>query len=791
MNYHERINTPPDTSEQQNDAPLAENSTDKEILNSESAQNILPYLTLDKLSEHDIARILSYARDLTEELALLPDKTDIGMSFINISANYIAKLVQESNAQEGHKTAEDHAQARKLFAATVMNMIQNDDPPLSFHMQSTIIGSSPSIISYCGQLRDELELLNIANRALGTCGYNELLDQIIYESSYSEKNVFDDTLSGSTPVQQLTILPLLNNIACRCDPISGWDNRTFKKIRQALENLSQKPNTKPLTKIVTTSFLNGLDTLASVYAPDATWSTIELNSLEYFKLKERKEKVRQRQEELQAKFPLLPTDEFRSLTIIAPGIAATSNNESIDIISDQEHTASMLNYSKDNHFGLDKYATTLLIAAHNRKTKAIINEKLGIKLEEIPLNAQVQLLKFMTEADNDRFDKLCDTMRNIDESLRLKVAENFIAADFGEDFGDALLAIMESANIPNAEKEKLLDTFASCRESIKGISSLYAKIDNGQFAKQYSRAANERLTDAITVFREIAQTSTAEANLEWAGSPKFNFESAMEALMYEKESLRIINGTIQDISSDAANAFAEVILPPGVDAKNNRSIYNLYSPNFGYVLLYTRPEGASVFNDTLEYGKHGSRYSRDGRNSGVEASISFIVNPINPNILPNPFRTNPQKPDDDPQKLNKVSAIRIDREGRTPDMSPNDPDRTPINDEGVCSTDLGAIGDPPNTPSGKIARLLSVGGAIRARANNTQSSLNHNTKWFNQEKYGTSYGFRKIVDYLDDVVINWCQKYPPSKGKNKPSSFTEIKRKQGRQVRRSNLGQTA
>ena len=310
----------------------------------------------------------------------------------------------------------------------------------------------------------------------------------------------------------------------------------------------------------------------------------------------------------------------------------------------------------------------------------------------------------------------------------------------------------------------------SCRESISGIASMFDNFDNGIFSSQYSRAANERLTDALTVFRQIAKDGTAKADLDWAGRPEFTFDSAMEALTYEAKSLEIINGTLQNISAGKDGAFIELILKPDRNsAKNNRSVYNLYSPDYGYTLLYTRPEGSHSFNPALEYGKKRSRYISESNNAGVEASISFMTNPADPFSLPNPFRPDIASQQDDPAKLNKVSAIRLDREGRTLDMPPNDPNRDTISSKGICSIDLAAIGDSADTPSGKIARLLSVGGEIRAKKNGTESSLNHNTRWFDQAQYGSAEGFYKLVTYLDDIFIDWCNKHNPDN--NDPHSF--------------------
>ena len=391
----------------------------------------------------------------------------------------------------------------------------------------------------------------------------------------------------------------------------------------------------------------------------------------------------------------------------------------------------------------------------------------------------------MTEADNERFNRLCDTLQTVDKKLRLKLVEGFIAADFGEDFGDALLSIAGSEYLSSAEKERVFDTISSCRESIHKITELYSGVDNGIFMREYARATNERLTDATMAFSRIAEKGVARANLDWAGTPKFDYESAMEALGYEAKSLEIISGTLDDVATGKEGAFAEVVMHPDSSSQRlQRTVYNFYSPSYGYVLLYTRPEGSHSFDPMVEYGKLRSRYDKDSTNAGVEASISFITNPVDPFSLPNPF-----KPDFramrnlrfyDPSTMDKVSAIRLDREGRAPGTTANDSNRDPINPVGMVSVDLAAIGDRADTPSGKIARLLSVGGKLRENISGLNSSLNHNTRWFSHEQYGTAEGFRELVVYIDQIALKWCAEHRPKK--DEESYARLMKKARGRKV---------
>ena len=414
----------------------------------------------------------------------------------------------------------------------------------------------------------------------------------------------------------------------------------------------------------------------------------------------------------------------------------------------------------------DPDTTFLLQTLHGGEMESIVQNKLGIKLSETSLDSQIQLLKYMTTADDDRFYKLCTALNNQEPDMRLTLAESFLSADFGEDFGDALLDIAESDRFSPENVKDVLNTIESCRSSIESITSLFTHLNDREFQKDYARAANERLTDALAVFREIGENGNATADLGWAGNPNLTFEDALEALRYEAKSLENISGTVSDVMNNKEGSFAEKVLTP--DEQRDRTLYNLYSKDHGYVLLYTRKEGSNTFDPMLEYGKRRSKYNINATNSGVEASISFITNPVDPLSLPNPFRPNVKAIRDpnyyDHSTMDKVSALRLDREGRAPNASADDPDRDPINPIGTISVDLAAINDREDTPSGKIARLFSVGNKLRENSVGTAFSLNHNTHYFDQDKYGTSDGFKNLVNHLDSQVSLWCNTHPPKPG---------------------------
>ena len=748
-----------------------ESRSNEEILESDTAKRVLPYLTLNELSNDEKADLLSLA-----------EQTISSFNQKMLPRNFLAtnKLLEEMVARisgnyEEYKSFGKKSQklgaARKLFCACLLDGINESEfnkPGAKYDGYEYFFSFTPSFSSYCGGIRGSLELLTIGERTDNNPCARDIYDEIVYSSNFSPTNDFGDILSESDPIRSLNLLPIMDNVAAYCDPDS-WTAPALYKISEALEFEEHNASTTPLVRIVAESIGKQIDSKIN-----AEWILLDPeNNLEHADLiyrdTERRERARVRflkeQTKLREEFPFFSNEQ--TLIKFAPDLVANINNHNgIDIIADKDgNSVSLLRYAEDNSFGIDRETADLLSAAHNPAVKSLIDEKLGLDLVDIPLESQIQLLKFMTEADDGRFDRLCSTLRGVDEKVRLKLAEGFLAANFGEDFGDALLDIANSDKISGEQLGEILDKIGLCRESIHGITGFYAGFDDGEFAKQYERAANERLTDALAVFRKIAKTGHASADLGWAGAPEFNYETAMEALDYEAKSLEIISSTFSDIEAKKEGAFAERILTP--DEYRGRSEYRLYSPDYGYVLLYTRSEGSGAFSSDLEYGKHGNKY-RYNNSSGVEASISFITNPKNPFEYPNPHKPDFKRVKEDegyynPETMDKVSAIRLDREGRAPNAPANDPNRDPINAVGTVSVDLAAINDRSDTPSGKIARLFSVGGALRIELTGTESALNHNTHYFDQDKYGKASGFKELVDYTDNIVLEWCKDAPKDK----------------------------
>lgn len=722
-----------------NDPDTKDLTNNESILSSTVAKKVLPYLTLDLLSEQEKAEIIRLSNaffDSVQKHGLLYNH-NIGIrSFV------------DHHTKDGNKQQSFRNEAYKLFAGCFLEHLNSEKCLVDKNDAVALALCHNHIFSSCG-FEGQLELISISERSDKLTIPTRLLYRTMIEDERFRKkdeNAFLEVLKKASPIKQLQLLPVMGECKqfCRNDGQKTRDD--FKKtLLDFWKHLGTTPDEAKKTKII--------DDITNLKTNDEAMI-----------------------ENIESAFDFLLLDK-KTTPLIRMLANELKNAPSDSIIYNKRYTFD----------GYDAYEADLLNTARHSMINKKINEKIGLNLTDISLDAQVQLLKFMTEAGDTRFNSLCSALHNVKPELRLKLAENFLATDFGDDFGDSLLTIASSESLSDEDKERVLDSISSCRESISSITSLYQEIDNGEFAKEYTRAANERLTDAIMAFSQIAENGSATADLGWAGNISLNYDDAIKALEYEMKSLEIISGTFSDVTSGVKGAYAERFMSP--DESHNRSFYNLFSPNHGYVLLYTRPEGAGEFDPSTEYGKYRNPYSEED-NVGVEASISMIVDPIEPFELPVPYRPTKrvfrmlgENNNLITRMMNKVSAIRLDREGRAPNSNPNDTGRNPTNPIGTISVDLAAILDGEDMPSGKIARLFSVGNKLRAeKRGESEFSLNHNTNWFNQDRYGTSDGFSKLVDYLDSQMAMLCAIHPP---KLKEGFAGSKRRSRGRIVRKA------
>lgn len=366
----------------------------------------------------------------------------------------------------------------------------------------------------------------------------------------------------------------------------------------------------------------------------------------------------------------------------------------------------------------------LLKQAHSGSILDTIELESGIDMRMFSLNTQIRFFRFMAEAQPEAYGRLTSVLHSATEGCRAVLAEAFLATEFGDDYGDSILSIAENAT-PEQSAE-IFETINNFRNSSQKIARWYESYDS-EFSKAIELAMNERLSDALTAMEVLVRdgrldvdTSPGRHSDNYESDGRFvmklhSVEEGLEIIGSLEKSLRLISGIVTAGDVKVYNA---------VEDNSQFNMYRFSSEELGDALLYIRPEGAKGYDRQLEYGNR----------SGVEASMSFIVNPTNPHKL-DIYK--------DPQGV----SIRFDREGRMTDESPFAEDRDPTRQNGSISLDISSLmGDGRHMPV-KIGRFIAAGNILRAAKTGGEESLHHNNNHFDQSLYGTAGGFARLAVY--------------------------------------------
>lgn len=339
--------------------------------------------------------------------------------------------------------------------------------------------------------------------------------------------------------------------------------------------------------------------------------------------------------------------------------------------------------------------------------------------KEFPIGLFV---KFMEQQDPNTYEVSVRRMRELPETIRPAVAEAFLATEFGDDFGDAILDIAEHAERHQAMH--IFETVNTLRVRTGEFAEMFKAIDP-KFAHATEKAFNERITDALTALQEVAvkghlhqDVAPYQKKADYVHDGRFDI-----AVHSIEEATEIIDGLEKTFGTMHKITTAEDLKITKVNSDETQFvIYRLASQSAGNMLIYVRPEGAYVHDKQMEYGNR----------QGVEASISFMVDPLNPRKL-----LLPKDPD--------AVSIRFDHEGRLVDEAPNSERRDPTRRDGLISADLSSGMGRASSLAVKIGRFVAAGNRIRANRRGTEDSLHHNTNYFDQEKYGDADGFAHLA----------------------------------------------
>jgi len=316
-----------------------------------------------------------------------------------------------------------------------------------------------------------------------------------------------------------------------------------------------------------------------------------------------------------------------------------------------------------------------LKALHEPSIKYVVEDELGISINDLTIGAQNNLMKFMVESGDDRYDRLRNALSSVGDKTIL--AESFLALDFGEDFGETLLRVSETTK----DLEILSEILASI-DHIRGGAKDFAEIFRGKVATDAERAIGERMTEILHVVLALNQNGIASAD---------RFGETIETVDYNEvvKTLGYVETALSKIELARSSQIARQVF--GADGV---SMYQLGES--GDVLLKTRaystPEGE--YSPEFEYAS--------------EAQVNFGVNVLNDDPVP---------PELSEEARDRALSIRIDREGLLLDESGKKIGYDPMLENLTAALDLGTFNSDEGSPNAIVGKIVAIGNFLRAKEN--------------------------------------------------------------------------
>lgn len=640
------------------------------------------------------------------------------------------QLARISGDSDGSILTEAYMSCRRLFSGNLMQAVMDvtrDEGnargrELSRNIYESFVACHPSINSYTGGIPERLQLAAYSLRTpeLQQLFYRNIRDDLIYDMSFNmPADAVREGLATGDVLQKLHVIHVLKDIGMNAEYLGEWAGSAQRTAETVLREGALDVSAPPLVRLV---MAGASEEIRSASA--AEWVDYDPFDTEHQRLfadhEKRVEEYESEQARLAKAYPQLAGEaesiynsSLRAIAKDAAGIFLGGQLQAVARQEDGHEEVTALYQAGHSDFLNDDHAQ-LLAELHRPDAQHVVEGELGIKLEQLGLSEQIQLLDFMAKSDANRYERLCRVMQGFDTRGRLDYAAMFFAAEFGEDFGDSLLAIAETQ--PKDEVEDISGLLADFRKQSHQFAAWFDAYDP-ELARATERAMNERLTDTLTALEALAVEGRLEIDLGPGGHFELDsIDGALEIMTLQQRAMQTIHEVITD---------PEVETSQVTEDNNQFAMYRFISETHGQVLLYVRPEGAKGYDRRFEYGNR----------QGVEASISFIANPVDPHAL---------LTEKDPEGV----SIRFDREGRKKDESPFSEDRDPTRGDGSISLDISSIMGRDDSPAVRIGKLVAAGNVLRAAKNGGFESLHHNNNHFDQERYGDAEGFSKLAVYI-------------------------------------------
>lgn len=380
----------------------------------------------------------------------------------------------------------------------------------------------------------------------------------------------------------------------------------------------------------------------------------------------------------------------------------------------------------DNPERFEAFCQTLFLP----QVRQAIQQDLGIDFHDTSLSAQLTFAAYVSrQEDSSQYDQLKQALSHVNGKEPL--IEAFLATEFGDDFGETILSIAEHASPEQATR--VFELINKYRYETREFANMYKSYDP-ELAHATEMAMNERLADILAVIESVARdgettVDTAPHREQPSYKHDGKFDTTITSVDEAIETMELLQETFERrrlIVNDPDTVVSRVVAN---EDEVGYQIYRFHHDKLGDALLHVRSEGSGRYDKAFEYGSY----------DGVEATISWVVNPTGDHMLAS---------DKDPKGV----SIRFDREGRIPGEAPDSDNRSPVRDDGMISVDISSGMGDKQTAAVRIGRMVSAGNILRAAKQRTHVSLHHNTNYFDQAKYGTAKAFKGLANYVQTMA---------------------------------------
>jgi len=456
----------------------------------------------------------------------------------------------------------------------------------------------------------------------------------------------------------------------------------FNSQRESLKDIYQNPNENPLVSLVART--SELYMLSQAYSIGADEWVFKSND---YDLCEKYPKLFEQYDDLDSE----PEDSI---------------DPTIESLKHRYHRYNSVETVKDIYDALDKYGLLQMV-----------EEDLGFDIRELSGEAMELFGDFLVNSTSARYERLVETISKFQGQTKVDIAEVFLATEFGDELGEAILDICEFCD--EDQSRQILDGVNTFRQVMPKVEELFSRFDR-ELAHQTSQAFIKRTSEVLMCASQVAKYGFAEAT------------------MYNGEKVRIDNldEIIASLSllNQALTTTVESVYTMQADRISEQDDQVSYWFDDGRVMLQIREHG-SVDTDP--------RYSFDG-----EARINLLFNPNEPisELVSEASRQ-------------QALSIRLDREGIIRDVNNNYISSDPEIEKGVLSLDIGSIYGEPDNPNTRVGRILAIGNALISSRRSETPHFTHVRETFDS-KYGVdtefariAHNFRRRLDFVNRHVV--------------------------------------